>query len=222
MASGTSPRSRFISMLRTAATCSSTSVWPRQCMYLAGEDAPPTEVPLFVFTSCTSVSGSGNGTGFSSTALTTEKIAMLTPMPSVSAAIAVAANSLFSRNMRQACLMSLVSVSIRCYSSRKPWLFVAQRLERMNAARAPRRDPDGRERRRRKHGRHADEDHYVARLDTVEDCREERGQIERGADADGDAHAHERHTLAHDAPAHFFGLSAERHANADLLRAMLH
>jgi hypothetical protein len=70
---------------------------------------------LFVFTNCTSVSGSGNGTGFRSTAFTTEKTAMLTPMPSVSAAIAVAVNSLFSRNSRQACLMSLRRVSIALF-----------------------------------------------------------------------------------------------------------
>ncbi len=102
-------------MLRPAATCSSTSVCARQCMYFAGDDAGPPATPLFAFTTCTSVSGSGNGMGFNSTALTTEKIAMLTPMPSVSAARAVAVNSLFSRNMRHACLMSLSRVSIRSF-----------------------------------------------------------------------------------------------------------
>src|SRR6185503_14711566 len=185
-------------------------------MYLAGDAAGPVGEPLSAFINWMSVSGSGNGTGFKSTALTTEKIAMLTPMPSVSAASAVAVNSLFSRNIRHACLMSFVIVSI----GRQ--LFVAQRLERIDAACAPRRDPDRGERRRREHGRHADEHRDVARFDAVERRGEERREEERCDDADDDADSDERHALPHDAPADFTRLRAERHANADLLRAVLH
>jgi hypothetical protein len=77
----------------------------------AGDDAGPPATPLFVFTNCTRESGSAYATGFNNTALTTEKIAMLTPMPSVNVAIAVAVNSLLSRNSFHACLMSLAMVS---------------------------------------------------------------------------------------------------------------
>jgi hypothetical protein len=43
----------------------------------------------------TTRSGSGNGTGFRSTALTTEKMAVFAPMPRASAAIAAAVNARF-------------------------------------------------------------------------------------------------------------------------------
>ena len=52
-------------------------------------------------------SGSGNGTGFSSTALTTEKMAVLAPMPSASAATAAAVKPRLCPNIRSECRRSL-------------------------------------------------------------------------------------------------------------------
>ena len=50
--------------------------------------------------------GSGNGSGFSSTVLTTEKMAVLAPIPRASAEMAVAVKPGLWRNMRKACLTS--------------------------------------------------------------------------------------------------------------------
>src|SRR5258706_3871289 len=102
-------------------------------MNFAGEAAGPAIAPSLVFTGITSVSGASYGIGFSSTALTTEKIAMLTPMPSVSARTAVAVNTGFSRNDRQACLMSLPRVFM---AGRGPSCFSAG-----HTGRPPRRPP---------------------------------------------------------------------------------
>jgi hypothetical protein len=99
-------------MLRNAATCSSTSLCARQCMYLAGDAAGLPIAPSNVPTGCTSESGSGYAIGFNSTALTTEKMAMLAPMPSVNATTAVAVKSLLSRNSFHACLTSSATASI--------------------------------------------------------------------------------------------------------------
>ena len=65
---------------------------PRQCVNFAGEAAGP-EPCGEVFMNNTMRSGSGTATGFSSTALTTEKIAVFAPMPSVSAATAASVNA---------------------------------------------------------------------------------------------------------------------------------
>ena len=59
----------------------------------------------------TTRSGSGTATGFSSTALTTEKIAVLVPMPSVSAATAASVKAGLCANIRSACFKSCKSVS---------------------------------------------------------------------------------------------------------------
>ena len=68
--------------------------------------------PAAMFMNITSRSGSGNGTGFSSTAFTTEKIAVLIPMPSVSAAIAAIVNAGLRGNSRSECAKSLKNASI--------------------------------------------------------------------------------------------------------------
>src|SRR5947209_7358718 len=55
----------------------------------------------------------GNGGGFNSTVFTSEKIAVLAPIPSPSATTAVTTNDTPpSRNMRNACLTSRSKVSI--------------------------------------------------------------------------------------------------------------
>src|SRR2546423_14590596 len=59
----------------------------------------------------TTRSGSGTGTGFSSTALTTEKIAVFAPIPSVSAATAATVNAGLCTNIRRECLRSLRNAS---------------------------------------------------------------------------------------------------------------
>ena len=92
---------------------SSTSVWARQCMNFAGEDAGfVLPVALLLFISRTKRSGSANGMGLSTTAFTTEKIAVLAPMPSVSAATAVAVKPGLSRNILSACFRSWRRVCI--------------------------------------------------------------------------------------------------------------
>src|SRR5690606_5751194 len=73
----------------------------------------PAGLPLVLFMIETIRSGSSNGIGFSSTALTTEKIAVLTPMPSVSAASAVNAKPALPRTPSSACARSSSSVLIR-------------------------------------------------------------------------------------------------------------
>src|SRR5882672_12764313 len=66
-----------------------------------------------VFMNATMRSGSGNGTDFSRTVLTTEKIAVFAPIPSVSAAMAATVNPGVCRNMRSECLRSRKKVSMR-------------------------------------------------------------------------------------------------------------
>ena len=66
----------------------------------------------------TRVSGSGYDIGFSSTAFTTEKIAVFAPMPSVSAAIAAAVKARLCANIRNECLRSLANVSKGCIRMR--------------------------------------------------------------------------------------------------------
>ena len=60
----------------------------------------------------TTRSGSATATGFSSTALTTEKIAVLAPMPSVRAATAARVKAGLCANMRKECFRSLMNASI--------------------------------------------------------------------------------------------------------------
>ena len=57
-------------------------------------------------------SGSGNGAGFSRTESTTEKIAVLVPMPSASAATAAAVKPGLCRNVRKECFRSCRRVSM--------------------------------------------------------------------------------------------------------------
>src|SRR5687768_8586283 len=98
--------------LRNAATSSTTSVCCRQWASLAG-DAPADEPPSgWTFMNITIRSASGKGSGLKSTAFTTEKMAVLAPMPKASAATAVMVKLGLCRNMRSACLRSLRRVSI--------------------------------------------------------------------------------------------------------------
>jgi hypothetical protein len=59
----------------------------------------------------TTRSGSGTATGLSKTALTTEKMAVVAPIPKVSAAIAARLNAGLWANMRRECLRSLKKAS---------------------------------------------------------------------------------------------------------------
>src|SRR5580765_8978497 len=77
---------------------------------LAGEAAGP-EPCGEVFMKNTRRSGSGNGTGLSSTASTTEKIAMLTPMPSANADTAASEKLGLRHSVRSASLISAIRVS---------------------------------------------------------------------------------------------------------------
>src|SRR3954469_4094997 len=79
----------------------------RQNWNLAGD---PAEKPLPSPWTCwntISRSASGNGSVFSSTALTTEKIAVLAPIPRASAATAASVNPGLRRNRRSECRVSL-------------------------------------------------------------------------------------------------------------------
>ena len=58
--------------------------------------------------------GSANGTGLSTTALTTENTAVLAAMPTASTAIAVTANSGWSRQARSACTKSCSKAIVTC------------------------------------------------------------------------------------------------------------
>src|SRR5687767_15118043 len=60
----------------------------------------------------TTRSGSGTATGFRRTALTTEKMAVLAPMPSVSAATAASVKAGLCANIRTECLRSLRKASM--------------------------------------------------------------------------------------------------------------
>jgi len=82
---------------------------------LAGEAAGP-EPRGDVFMKTTTRSASGMATGFSSTALTTEKIAVFAPMPSVSAATAATVNAGLCTNIRRECLRSFNSASNMVFS----------------------------------------------------------------------------------------------------------
>jgi hypothetical protein len=77
---------------------------------LAGDAAGP-EPCGDVFMKTTRRSGSGKDTGLNSTALTTENTAVLTPMPSVSAATAARVNAGLCRNIRSECFRSLKNAS---------------------------------------------------------------------------------------------------------------
>src|SRR5579864_4693802 len=94
-----------------AATSSKTCFCARQMLYL-GTDAPAKLPSGVAFMSCTMRSGWGYGSGFNSTVLTTEKMAVLAPMPRASAEIAVMVKPGLCRSMRSACFRSLSIVSI--------------------------------------------------------------------------------------------------------------
>src|SRR4051812_15032016 len=79
---------------------------------MAGEAAGPPGPFGDGLTKTTTRSGSATPTGFSSTAFTTEKIAVLAPMPSVSAATAASVNAGLCANMRSDCLRSRMKDSI--------------------------------------------------------------------------------------------------------------
>ena len=79
--------------------------WFRQCWNFAG-DAAGVEPSGYAVMNATIRSLSGNGSGLSTTALTTEKIAVLAPIPSVSAATAAAVKPRFCQNIRRACFTS--------------------------------------------------------------------------------------------------------------------
>ena len=79
-------------------------------MNFAGDEPDP-DPRGDVLMKTTTRSGSGNDSGLSKTALTTEKMAVLTPMPSVSAATAASVNAGLCRNIRRECLRSLKNAS---------------------------------------------------------------------------------------------------------------
>src|SRR5262249_43788749 len=82
-------------------------------MNFAGDAAGPPGPRGEVLMNTTTRSGSGRATGFSSTALTTEKIAVLAPIPSVSAATAARVKAGLCANMRSDCLRSRTNESMR-------------------------------------------------------------------------------------------------------------
>ena len=81
------PPVKLTTLLRNAATSCTTRVCSLQCWNFAGEALLP-EPCGNVFMNITRRSGSGNGTGFSRTAFTTEKIAAFAPIPTASVRIA--------------------------------------------------------------------------------------------------------------------------------------
>src|SRR6185436_877420 len=97
----------------------------------------------------TSESGSVNGRGLSSTPLTTLKMAVLAPMPSARVRMATTVNPGVRRRRRVMRPSRAGTNGIRRLYGRK-WpevrLLVPQRDDRIDLARAPRRQPDGEER----------------------------------------------------------------------------
>src|SRR5579872_7598782 len=89
-------------------------------MNFAGDAAGPPGPRGDVLTKTTTRSGSGMPTGLNSTALTTEKIAVLAPMPSVMAATAASVNAGLWRNIRSECFKSLKNDSIRTLDAARP------------------------------------------------------------------------------------------------------
>ncbi len=86
---------------RYAATSWTTSACARQWLNLAGEPAEKAPSGEVVWKT-TMRSGSGYGNGFSSTAFTMEKIAVLAPMPSARAATAASVKPGLFRKERTA------------------------------------------------------------------------------------------------------------------------
>ena len=97
---------RFAMPVLNAATCWTTLVCSRQCWNFAG-DPPGKEPSGPAVMNMTSRSGSGNGTGFSSTELTTEKIAVFAPIPSARAATAAKLKPGLCQTIRSEWLRSL-------------------------------------------------------------------------------------------------------------------
>src|SRR6266850_5797556 len=95
----------------TADTSWTTSLCARQWTNFAGE-APGSDPCRDVFIKNTTRSASGAATGRSRTAFTTEKIAVLAPMPSVSAAIAASVNARALISVRSAYFRSFSSPSM--------------------------------------------------------------------------------------------------------------
>src|SRR5271169_1924040 len=86
-------------------------VWRRQTLNRVAE--PPIGGPSGRAVPKTTIrSGSGAETGFSRTELTTEKMAVLAPMPSARAATAVAVNAGVWRKIRREYLRSLRKASV--------------------------------------------------------------------------------------------------------------
>src|SRR5215204_2334907 len=77
----------------------------------------------------TTRSASGTESGFNSTALTTEKIAVVAPMPSVSAATAASVNAGLCRNMRSECVRSLRKASMTGLDVDHWWIVGDQLLQ---------------------------------------------------------------------------------------------
>jgi hypothetical protein len=93
--------------------CSKLWLWACQSRKSAGDTAPSLRLMRGRRSqTITSRSGSANGSGRSSTALTTEKIAELAPMPKASATTATSVKPGFFKSIRTPYLMSCQSVSI--------------------------------------------------------------------------------------------------------------
>src|SRR5262245_41387588 len=95
-----------------AETSRTTSDCSRRCWNFAGDPAPPAGPCVDVVCRITRRSASGNVIGRSSTALTTEKIAVLAPMPRASADTAAAVKARLCQNIRSDCFRSLMKASM--------------------------------------------------------------------------------------------------------------
>lgn len=87
-------------------------VCSRQKLYSFGDATGLRPPCLNKFSKITILSGSVKANGFNRTVFTTEKIAVLVPMPSASAAITTMVNPGAWRNMRQECFRSFRKLSM--------------------------------------------------------------------------------------------------------------
>src|SRR5262249_48510912 len=156
----------------------------------------------------TSSSGSLYCGGFSSTALTTLKIAVFRPIPSASVRTAMRVNPGDLRSWRRAKRISFISLC-------------AKRFDRNDQSCAARWQQTRDERDRGKQDRRAAEQRGIVRRNFEELRRDQASQRKRGRNSNHESDQDRAHALVNNQFEHVARLRPEGHAHADFAGALL-
>src|SRR5688572_5507497 len=214
----------------------------RQCANFAGDEAGPPCPSRFMLMKNTMRSGSGNGSGFSRTALTTEKIAVLAPIPRANADTAAAVNTAFWRNIRSACLRScrksstessavtgMPARTLRHPHIRFGWTsgaglasLAAKGGRWIEAGGAPRRSIRTQHGHGNEHRGHDGKRRRIVRRHSEQESANIPGQHGRGRESDDDAQRGDRDSLADNQTEDLRRGRAERQSKPDLAGPLIH